>query len=60
MEKVAPNSNFVCRFSEINLHSKTKGPLRYFWGGRLCIHKWNNTNSKPCRRFRQPAKAKTF
>ena len=47
MEKVAPNSNFVCRFSEINLHSKTKGPLRYFWGGRLCIHKWNNTNSKP-------------
>ena len=52
MEKVAPNSNFVCRFSEINLHSKTKGPLRYFWGGRLCIHKsqcavgFSNQNKK--------------
>ena len=27
MIKVAPNSNFVGRFSEINLHSKIKGSL---------------------------------
>ena len=27
MVKVAPNSNFVGRFSEKNLHSKIKGPL---------------------------------
>ena len=27
MVKVAPNPNFVGRFSEKNLHSKIKGPL---------------------------------
>ena len=39
MIKVAPNSNFVGRFSEINLHSKIKGPL---------LEKGENTNILTC------------
>ena len=35
MVKVAPNSNFVGQFSEMNLHNKIKGPLREILYGQI-------------------------